>query len=276
MSETLNTNEHTSYARTTTVTRSIREQIEIAAPLERVFQALTDPAQLLGWWGDRRSFRSTHWEIDPRVGGKWLSRWEGPDGARFALGGEVLEIEPPRVLAYTWWDERYPGLPQTTVRYELTPTPMGTLVTMTHEGFDDVRADFNDYNGGWSTVMRSLRAHAESGRPFRANNDVAIEVESLVDAEAFYAGTLGFSIRSRSADQLELDAGAFRLWVNRVSSLGARRSFIPSLDAPNAAKARVALEEAGCRVVRDGDYGFYFEDPFGFTIDVVERSVTER
>jgi len=142
---------------------------------------------------------------------------------------------------------------------------------VTHDGFDDARADFDDYNGGWSSVLRSLRAHAESAGLFRANRDIAVEVENLVDAEAFYGGTLGFSVRSRAADQLELNAGAFTLWVNRAASGDARRSFIPSLDVPDAAKARAALEDAGCRFVRGGEGGFYIEDPFGFVIDIVER-----
>jgi uncharacterized protein YndB with AHSA1/START domain len=60
----------TAYGETTTVTRRIVEQIEIAAPPSRVFAALTDPAQLLAWWGNRATFPSTHWELDPRVGGK--------------------------------------------------------------------------------------------------------------------------------------------------------------------------------------------------------------
>ena len=120
--------------------------------------------------------------------------------------------------------------------------------------------------------MESLRAHSECAGAFRANRDIAVEVENLANAEAFYGGTLGFSIRSRSADQLELDAGSFTLWVNRVASRDRRLPFIPSLDVPSVAKARAALEDAGCRVVRDGTHGFYVEDPFGFTIDIIERS----
>ena len=251
--------------------RQIIERIHIAAKPERVFAALIDPAQLLAWWGDRSTFPSTHWELDPRVGGKWLSRWRGPDGECFALGGEILEIDPPSVLVYSWWDDRYPGLPLTTVRYELDATPAGTNITVTHSGFDATRADFDDYNGGWSTVVRKLRAHAESGAPFRANRDIAIEVENLLDAEAFYAGTLGFGVRSRTPDHLELDARQFTLWVNKADTRDGRRSFIPSLDVRDATQARAALEEVGCRIVRDGERGFHFEDPFGFVIDVVQR-----
>ena len=274
MSETSKSTGETRYQGTATMTRRIVEQIEIKASPARVFAAITDPIQLLAWWGDRTAFPSTEWQLDARVGGKWLSRWRGPDGTSFALGGEILELEPPHLLAYSWWDERYPGLPYTTVRYELKPTATGTLVTMTHDGFDDARADFDDYNGGWSTVMRRLRTHVESGAPFRTNRDLAIEVENLVNAEAFYGGTLGFAVRSRGQEYLELDAGSFCLWVNRARSRDDRRSFIPSLDVPNAAAARVALEDAGCKVIRGGEAGFHFEDPFGFVIDVVERGAS--
>jgi uncharacterized protein YndB with AHSA1/START domain len=257
-------------------TREIVERIEIAATPARVFQALTTPTELLAWWGDRASYPSTHWELDLRVGGTWLSRWRGPDGTVFALGGRILELRPPHLLAYSWWDERYPGLPETMVRYEIAESGSGSLVTMTHSGFDAARPDFDDYNGGWSTVMRKLRAHAESRGPFLANRDVAIEVDDLVAAEAFYAGTLGFRICSRRDDQLELDAGGFRLWVNRAAAR--RLSFIPSLDVPNATMARTALEEAGCRVIRGSPEsgGFYVEDPFGFVLDVIERRPDNR
>jgi uncharacterized protein YndB with AHSA1/START domain len=251
--------------------RRIEERIEIAASAARVFRALTTPTELLAWWGDRATYPSTHWEIDLRVGGKWLSRWRAPDGTTFALGGEIAELDPPHRLIVSWWDERYPRLPQTQVRYEITETAGGCTVTVTHSGFGADRRDYDDYHGGWSEVLRRLRAHSESRGPFRANQDVAVEVEDLVAAEAFYAGTLGFALRARYDDGLELDAGGFSLWVNRAR--GRRHSFIPSIDVTNVRAARAALEEAGCRVIRESPNGsgFYVEDPFGFVIDVIER-----
>ena len=251
--------------------REIVERIDIAAPASRVFQALTNPTELLAWWGDRATYPSTQWELDLRVAGGWRSHWRGPDGQTFALGGEILELRPPHLLVYTWWDERYDGLPYTIVRYDIAETRGGVTVTVTHSGFDAARRDFAEYHGGWSTVLRKLRAHSESRAPFRANHDIAIEVEDLVGAEAFYAGTLGFPSRSKSAAQLELDAGGFRLWINR--STERRQSFIPSLDVAQVRAARAALEEAGCRVVRESPdgTGFYVEDPFGFVIDVIAR-----
>jgi uncharacterized protein YndB with AHSA1/START domain/catechol 2,3-dioxygenase-like lactoylglutathione lyase family enzyme len=262
--------------------RQIVESVGIAAPPERVFRALTEPKELLAWWGDSAAYPAIHWELELRVGGKWLSRWKNlAEGTEFELGGEVLECRPPHRLVVSWWDERYPGLEQTTVEYDIVRLPgRGSRLRVTHSGFDGARPDFDDYKGGWSTVTAKLRAHAEAAHAvetaeayvvFTANRDVAVEVPDLAPAEAFYAGTLGFRVRARGDQHLELDAGAFTLWVNRTD--GPRRSFIPSLDVRDAARARTVLEAVGCRVVRESTegHGFYFEDPFGFVIDVVER-----
>jgi catechol 2,3-dioxygenase-like lactoylglutathione lyase family enzyme len=126
-------------------------------------------------------------------------------------------------------------------------------------------------------VVAKLRTHAEVAEAadphvqFVGNTDVAIEVPDLEPAEEFYAGTLGFHVRARGETHLELDAGAFTLWVQCVK--GPRRSLIPSLDVRDLAKARECLEEAGCRILQEAPdgRGFYFEDPFGFVMDVVEK-----
>jgi uncharacterized protein YndB with AHSA1/START domain len=52
---------------------SIQVEFHIAAPPERVFQALTDPQQLLQWWGQKGMYRCTNWTTDVRVGGQWRS-----------------------------------------------------------------------------------------------------------------------------------------------------------------------------------------------------------
>jgi uncharacterized protein YndB with AHSA1/START domain len=144
--------------------RQIVESIDIAAPSECVFRALTEPKALLAWWGDPTSYPATHWEMDLRRGGKWLSRWKNlADGTEFELGGEVLEVLAPHLLVVSWWDERYPGLEHTTVRYEIERLPTGSSrVRVTHSGFEGARLDFDDYNGGWSMVLSSLRRHAEA------------------------------------------------------------------------------------------------------------------
>ncbi|MGH7568214.1 MAG: SRPBCC family protein [Gemmatimonadales bacterium] len=156
------------------MTYEIVETIEIAATPQRVFRALTDPAQLRAWWGDPAVCVATHWELDARVGSRWRSRWhwttpdgrgeKGGGGARpdFEIGGEVLAVEPPRHLVCSWRDDRYPQVPLTTVRYELQATVTGVRVRVIHSGFGGPTPDFQDYRGGWALVLAKLKGHGET------------------------------------------------------------------------------------------------------------------
>ena len=107
---------------------------------------------------------------------------------------------------------------------------------------------------------------------FRSNREVAIHVPDLERAEAFYVGVLGCRVVSRSPDQLDLDTGQLRLYVNRDPS--ATLGYIPSFDVADYKAARAHLEAAGCETVPVEGYPglVYFRDPFGFTFDIVERA----
>jgi uncharacterized protein YndB with AHSA1/START domain len=139
-------------------------EIDIDAPPERVFRALTDSAELTLWWGEEPSVELKVMEMDPRVGGRW--RFEGSDrvghsvnGVReYVTYGEVLAIEPPRLLIYTWisnWHE-HPEVP-TTVRWDLEPTKTGTRVRVTHSGLANEPVARKDYTGGWVGVLELLK-----------------------------------------------------------------------------------------------------------------------
>ena len=106
---------------------AIVSEIYIAAPPERVFQALVDPEQVVQWWGQIGVYECTQFEADLRAGGRWRSAGVGPDGGSFEVTGEVLEVQPPRLLVCTWvasWTRDV----KTIVRWELEPTNEGTLV----------------------------------------------------------------------------------------------------------------------------------------------------
>lgn len=106
---------------------------------------------------------------------------------------------------------------------------------------------------------------------FRSNADVAIQVPDLARAEAFYAAVLNFTVVSERPEQLEIDTGLLRLYVNRDD---VPRSFIPSFDVSDYRAAKHRLDEAGCATVRaraGQSTVVYFLDPFGFAFDIVER-----
>ena len=62
----------------------------------KVWAALTELDELRPW-------HPSPFELEPRAGG--AVRYVPPDGAAFGEG-EVTEYDPPRVLAYTWGEDR--------------------------------------------------------------------------------------------------------------------------------------------------------------------------
>jgi uncharacterized protein YndB with AHSA1/START domain len=77
----------------------VTAEIFIAAPPARVFAAITDPYQMPKWWGQQGMYKITEWKGDLRPGGKWSSVGVSVDGSSFRVGGEYLEVDPPRTLS---------------------------------------------------------------------------------------------------------------------------------------------------------------------------------
>ena len=140
--------------------RTITESIEIEAPPERVFSAWTDPEQLVAWWGDDQSYRTTGWESDLRVGGKWIARGKSLNGRTFSVEGEYLRVEPPNQLVFTW-NKSWSAEAETVVELEFKPTAMGTLLTVRHRGFTD-GPEFESHSKGWPRVMGWMKTFVES------------------------------------------------------------------------------------------------------------------
>lgn len=131
--------------------------VEIAAPAERVFRALASE-ELVNWWGSADTYRTTKWTGDLRVGGAWRAEGLGADGKPFSVGGEFVELDPPRKLVQTWrpsWD----GGSVTRLTYRLESISGGTRVTVRHEGFAGRRESCEGHAEGWQRVLDWLRAY---------------------------------------------------------------------------------------------------------------------
>ncbi|HEY1660360.1 MAG TPA: SRPBCC domain-containing protein [Candidatus Sulfotelmatobacter sp.] len=139
-------------------------EIEIAATPDRVFQAIVDREQALQWAGGE-AFEVTHWELEPRVGGKWrlVSRERQGKGAgqTFDHHGEVVQINPPHLLEYTWLANWHPDPNhRTTVRWELTTTKTGTILKVTHSGLAPLNVA-KDYAQGWPGLVEQIKNFVE-------------------------------------------------------------------------------------------------------------------
>ncbi len=134
-------------------------EIMIAAPPERIFQALTDSAQVPKWWGQKGVYRCTKFEADLRIGGKWRSSGIDGQGQNFEVSGSYLEIDPPRLLVSTWM-ATWTGDVQTTVCWQLTSVAGGTLVKLTHSGLSAHPELAQSYRG-WPRMLGWLQALME-------------------------------------------------------------------------------------------------------------------
>lgn len=148
---------------------SVVSEIDIAAPPDRVFRALTDASQLRQWFGGSRECPEKSWKMDARAGGRYSYATQ-PGGVEvngvraFACEGEILEYVPPHLLIYTWianWHDT-PGR-STVVRWDLFPTATGTHVKVTHSGLASLPVARKDYSGGWPGVVANLKKFAEGG-----------------------------------------------------------------------------------------------------------------
>jgi uncharacterized protein YndB with AHSA1/START domain len=135
--------------------------VQIAAPPERVFRAITDPRELKHWWGSPETYQAHSWEADLRIGGKWRVEGRGAAGKPYSVFGEFLEITPPRKLVQTWqhdWDANHP---QTKVTFTLDDVPGGTRVTLRHEGFGPRSEACSSHAHGWERVLTWLESYLE-------------------------------------------------------------------------------------------------------------------
>jgi uncharacterized protein YndB with AHSA1/START domain len=139
----------------------IVSEIEIAAPPERVFQALVDPAQVPQWWGQKGIYSCTKFETDLRAGGKWRTIGVTGDGKNFEVSGEYLELTPPSLIVTTWI-ATWTGDVKTTVRWELEPAKNGTRLRVHHRGLT-AHPEIAQAYRGWPRMLGWLQALVERG-----------------------------------------------------------------------------------------------------------------
>ena len=70
------------------------------APREMVWEAWTDPTQVVQWWGPR-GFTDTIHEMDVRPGGVWRHTMHGPDGTDYPNESVFIEVVKPERIVFS-------------------------------------------------------------------------------------------------------------------------------------------------------------------------------
>lgn len=120
-------------------------------PIEDVWDAITDPAQVESWFVAKV-------EREDSTGGRLTM--DHPGGIHAT--GRVLEWRPPRTYEYEWNVPPGPNQPEgesSVVRWDLSPTEGGTLVVLTHRLL--TRSTAERFSRGLSVFLDRLAAHLD-------------------------------------------------------------------------------------------------------------------
>ena len=123
----------------------LRFERRLAHPPEKVFRAISEPAELAHWFPAKV-------ETELRAGAP--IRFEFEDVDFEAPPGEMLEVDPPKLLAYAWGD----GV----LRWEVVPEGAGCRLHFTHTlGGGDAwggRLAAARQAAGWDVCLAALEA----------------------------------------------------------------------------------------------------------------------
>ena len=146
----------------------IDKTIDILAPSERVWRALTNARELSEW------FQVTIEGVIAPGEDLWMtSVHPGHQGQRFRV--RVVEMTERRRLVWQWYPGEvdpavdYAREPMTTVIFTLEPAGRGTRLSVSETGFDAIalarRAKaYGDNDKGWTKVLVWLRTYVETAR----------------------------------------------------------------------------------------------------------------
>lgn len=144
----------------------IEKTIEMNAPVERVWRALTDPAEFGTW------FR-VEIETGFAVGQVARGHITYPGYEHLVWEATVVAMDAPRLFSFTWRPHAvdptvdYSKEPPTLVEFHLTPTAAGTKLVVTESGFDKVPAHrreeaFRGNTRGWEIQVQNIKTYVES------------------------------------------------------------------------------------------------------------------
>ena len=135
------------------MSETVSLDFELTGPIERVWHALTDSATISKWM-----FFETN-DFQPVVGHKFQLRGK-PGAGGWNVDCEVLDVDKPHRLSYTWEAPGFSGAPhRTTVTWTLTEAANGvTKLHLEQSGFaSDAKQEIGGAKYGWSAMIGQLQ-----------------------------------------------------------------------------------------------------------------------
>ena len=140
----------------------IEKSIFIAAPIEKVFEAITNSEH----WD---KYFTTGMELDPKPGGVCNFKWKnwGPDLTNLESLGQVLGIDPPRRFVFEWGR---PGI-KTTAQLNLETRHQGTVLLLHEDGYpetDEGLKSILECFAHWGELLALIKFYVENGITYQS------------------------------------------------------------------------------------------------------------
>lgn len=150
----------------------------VRVPPAEAFRVFTEEIDL--WWRHGMAYRMSTGPIvlEPKPDGRLIETMGDSQRSEREFG-RVLDWQPPTRLLLEWRAANFAPHEKTEVEVLFEKSPSGTLVTITHRGWTQIRPDHPARHGNppkpfirelatwWSQLATSLREHAE--RTFNPN-----------------------------------------------------------------------------------------------------------
>jgi uncharacterized protein YndB with AHSA1/START domain len=132
---------------------TIRREILIPQPREAVWAAITESATLAQWMFPNDFVATVGHRFTFQVPGNPAMKFEG-----LTVRCEVLELDPPSRLAFSWCVAG--PVADTRVVFRLEPEGAGTRLFLEHSGFDlaapHAKQAFKGADYGWANMLSKL------------------------------------------------------------------------------------------------------------------------
>ena len=131
----------------------IEQEIEINAPRDQVFKALTE--QIGDWWEFRIAPKgvSSHFTFDPIPGGQFIERWGDKEGA---VWGNVYYVNAPEEIRLQG-HLGMRGAVNSSYTYKLIDKDEGTLLQLSHTASGIIQEDWeSSHTEGWKYLLGTL------------------------------------------------------------------------------------------------------------------------
>jgi uncharacterized protein YndB with AHSA1/START domain len=143
----------------------IEKTVDLRAPIERVWRALTDVDEFGSWFRVKLDGPFV-------VGQVSTGHVTYPGYEHLKWEARVTRMEPPRLFAFEWHpyavdpQADYSQEPATLVEFRLEPTATGTRLTVVESGFDALPSHRRDEawrmnDRGWSIQVQNIQAHVD-------------------------------------------------------------------------------------------------------------------